>query len=343
MQKHVDKIVLEFQNGERLENAGSKAPADVSTILVNNGFRKVFVTTSGASLFEQFFSLLASSVKLVVSAKRGSILLCQYPVYSKKGAIAFGLMRVALRAKRVKIILLIHDLISARTGAGKEKEIMELNKNDGLIVHTPEMASFLVDSGYTKPYVILGLFDYLVKIGNNLPRRLSKTIAYAGNLSKSGFINRLDEMTHETMVRFVLYGRNDQDMTFSDRIEYHGLFQPDDVSSLEGSWGLVWDGPSIDELAGEAGLYQKINSPHKASLYLVARLPLIVSTEAAIAKIVVEEKIGIAVHSLRDIEAIISGMSESDYAEMLANVEKYAERLKSGSNLMTAVGQCQNI
>lgn len=86
-------------------------------------------------------------------------------------------------------------------------------------------------------------------------------------------------------------------------------------------------------------MYQRVNSPHKASLYLVAGLPLIVSTQAAIAKIVVEEKLGIAVDSLSDIEKRISSLSEEDYAELLKNVDTYAERLKSGFNLMKALDQ----
>ena len=149
----------------------------------------------------------------------------------------------------------------------------------------------------------------------------------------------MEELTQDGQVRFILYGRNDGNQSFGNGIEYGGLFHPDDVSSLEGSWGLVWDGPSIKELTGEAGLYQRVNSPHKASLYLVAGLPLIVSTQAAIAKIVVEEKLGIAVDSLSDIEKRISSLSEEDYAELLKNVDTYAERLKSGSNLMKALDQ----
>ena len=332
-------IILEFQIGDFLENAISKAPADITSILVRNGYKKIYVKTSGGNRLQQFCSVAFSSLKLLLSAKKGSKVICQYPIYSKKGKIAFKFIPGLLKAKRAKVIALVHDLQFLRAGNGKEQEMKDLDQFDALIVHSERMASLLRESGYQKPCIVLGLFDYLTVKTREQSRTLSKTISFAGNLSKSGFISHLEELTQDGQVRFILYGRNDGNQSFGNGIEYGGLFHPDDVSSLEGSWGLVWDGPSIKELTGEAGLYQRVNSPHKASLYLVAGLPLIVNTQAAIAKIVVEEKLGIAVDSLSDIEKRISSLSEEDYAELLKNVDTYAERLKSGSNLMKALDQ----
>ena len=333
----MSKIVLEYQNGNLVENAGSKAPADVSTILVNNGYKRVFVKTSGNNFIKQCFELVCSSLRLLVSAKRGSLVLCQYPIYSQKGHIAFRVIRVLLKAKQVKLVSLIHDLRFVHAEVGKKQEIKELNKYDSLIIHSPQMESLLKDSGCVRPCIVLGLFDYLVRVNCDLPRRLSHTVSFAGNLSKKGFLGHLEEVTRNSKVRFLLYGRNDDSLVFGDGIEYDGLFLPDDVSSLKGSWGLVWDGPSIDDLSGKAGIYQMINSPHKASLYLVAGLPLIVSSQAAIARIVIEENLGIAIDSLLDIEKRISSITEASYAKMLACVTAYAEKLKSGHNLLTAL------
>ena len=122
-------------------------------------------------------------------------------------------------------------------------------------------------------------------------------------------------------------------------IKYGGLFRSDDVSSLKGSWGLVWDGDSIDDLTGEAGNYQKINSPHKASLYLVAGLPIIVSSKAALASIVENERIGITVKSLHELADRISRMTDKDYQTMLNNVHEYGSKLASGRNILSALDQ----
>ena len=338
----MNRFIIEFQNGEKLADAGTKASADISTILVENGYRKLFFKTCGGSLLKQISEIFSSSIKLIVSAKRGSLVIYQYPIYSKKGIFAFQFVRALLRMKGCRVVAFIHDLISARSGfKQKEEEVAELNKNDMLIVHSPQMEAWLKYAGCHKPCVKLGLFDYLVGKSNESPRSLSYTITYAGILSnsKSGFIYQLKDITRDSQIRFLLYGRNDSKDSFGEGIEYSGLFSPDDVSSLQGSWGLVWDGSSIDDLEGQTGVYQKINSPHKASLYLVAGLPLIVSSQAATAKIVVDNKLGITVNSLADLEKRISSVTEEDYADMIAHVNAYAKRLKTGQNLLTVLDQ----
>ena len=316
-------IILEFQIGNFLENAISKAPADITAILAGNGYKKIYVKTSGGNHLQQICSVVFSSLKLLAASKKGSKVICQYPIYSKKGSVAFRLISRLLQAKKAKVIALVHDLQFVRSGIEKEQEMKDLKQFDALIVHSERMSSLLKESGYFKPCAILGLFDYLTVKTHERSRSLSQTISFAGNLSKSGFIRHLEELTKGSQVRFILYGRNDENHSFGNGIDYGGLFHPDDVSSLEGSWGLVWDGPSIEELTGEAGLYQ----------------PLIVSAQAAIAKIVVEDKLGITIDSLSDIEKRISSLSEEDYAELLHHVTAYAERLKSGSNLLNALNQ----
>ena len=334
----MNRIILEFQNGERIENAGSKAPADISSILADNGYEKFYIRTSGGSFPKQVLSLAASSIKLICAARRNSLVVCQYPVYSKKGSYAFRIVRTFLKAKRVKIVALIHDLLfAAHPGEGKEEEVRELNKYDALIVHSTQMEAKLKEAGCIRPTVILGLFDYLIDKANEQKRNLTYETVFAGNLSKSLFINQLSKITSDSPMRFRLYGRKNQELDGESGIDYGGLFSPDDVSSLDGSWGLVWDGDSIDDLAGDAGLYQQVNSPHKASLYLTAGLPLIVSSKAAIANIVEDNQIGFTVNSLQDMAGHITHMTEGDYQAMLDRVKKYASGLTSGQSILAAL------
>ena len=336
----MNRFIIEFQNGEKLADAGTKASADISTILSENGYRKLFFKTCGGSIFKQISQILSSSIKLVVSAKRGSLVIYQYPIYSRKGILAFRFVRKFLKLKKVKVVAFIHDIISARSDVRqREVEIEELNKNDLIVVHSSQMESWLREAGCVKPCVRLGLFDYLVSKSNEIERSLSYTVTYAGILSssKSGFVYHLKDLTCKGHLRFLLYGRKDQNDSFGDGIEYCGLFSPDDVSSLQGSWGLVWDGSSIDDLDGQTGIYQRINSPHKASLYVVAGLPLIVNSKAAIADVVVEHNLGITIDSLAELEERISAISSEDYAEMLSCVNAYAERLMTGQNLLTVL------
>lgn len=46
--------------------------------------------------------------------------------------------------------------------------------------------------------------------------------------------------------------------------------------ALVQSFGLVWDGNSMDTCTGNYGSYLRINDPHKVSLYLSSGLPIIV-------------------------------------------------------------------
>ena len=333
----MERFVLEFQNGDLLENAGAKAPMDISTILVENGFHKEYFKTGGGNIFKQFCSMFLSLIRLAFSAKRGSVLVFQYPIYSKKGFIAFQSARRILKLRKVTVVCLIHDLLAARFGTDMQEEVAELKKNDFLIVHSPQMASLLADSGCTAPTIVLGLFDYLVKRPNCLVHHLSYETVFAGNLSKSVFLCQLTEITNNSPMLFRLYGRNNLELNGVSGIEYGGLFSPDDVSTLNGSWGLVWDGDSIYDLTGRAGEYQKINSPHKASLYLVAGLPLIVNTQAAIATIVEEEHIGITVKSLSELPDRIQSMTEEDYQFILGNVRRFASKLTSGKSILNAL------
>lgn len=55
-------------------------------------------------------------------------------------------------------------------------------------------------------------------------------------------------------------------------VMYKGSFKPEQIDHIHGSWGLVWDGNSIEGCEGELGNYLKINAPHKISLYIAAEL-----------------------------------------------------------------------
>ena len=49
---------------------------------------------------------------------------------------------------------------------------------------------------------------------------------------------------------------------------YKGKFSPENISFIEGNWGLVWDGDQLETCHGKLGEYLRINSSHKISLYI---------------------------------------------------------------------------
>ena len=165
---------------------------------------------------------------------------------------------------------------------------------------------------------------------------MSYEITFAGNL-KNEFLNHLSSL--DDRLSFRIFGEPRNMDIESDNVKYCGSFTPDDLSSLCGSWGLVWDGPSVDCNTGIAGMYQRINSPHKASMYIVSGMPIIASSDAAIASIIKEYRLGILVNSLHELYSELSKVSEKEYREMLDNVKAYSNRLRAGHNILSALSQ----
>lgn len=59
--------------------------------------------------------------------------------------------------------------------------------------------------------------------------------------------------------------------------------------------------------------------------------------EAAMAQFVEDEKIGITINSLDEIESRINTLTSDDYENMLNNIEKISHRLKEGYYINKAI------
>ena len=333
-----NNYIIEFQNGDNLANAGTKAPADITYFLENNSFKSIYIKTSGFNKLAAILHILKSTIYLCHYIKAGSNVVVQYPIYSNIGSCIFNISRCFLkRIKKCSFIGLAHDIKYLRTnGDSPKNEIDELNKYSKLIVHSPEMRRQLISDGVCVPCFCLGLFDYRVAQRNTLQRHLSKDICFAGNLKKSAFLYDIEQhCSNINGLRFYLYGK--PEIPGTTLLNYCGAFSADDLSQLKGSWGLVWDGPSSKQIIGNDGTYQKYNSPHKASLYLCAGLPLIASSESAIANIIKDNNLGFCISSINDIEKCISNLSDETYQQMIDSVSKYAERLTNGKNIVEGI------
>jgi len=330
-----NRYVITFQNGNSGLNAGAKAPSDIAHFLECDGYGRFDISTmqNGTSFITYYFQ---TTWKLLTEISRRSIVVVQYPVYSNKGMLVIRIIRPMLKLfKMVKFIALVHDIRHMREESySKSKEIAELNSYSAIIVHSTRMRDLLIKSGCNVKFSILGLFDYYVREQNRINRNLSKEICFAGNLRSFKFIEELPTICHSGLI-FNLYGSSTDCST--DNVRYCGSFKPDDVSSIQGSWGLVWEGDSIDSLHGTDGEYQKYISPHKASLYIVAGLPMIVSSKSAIADYVQKNGIGICINSLNNLDSIIDGINEETYQNMLNNIQQLSEILKNGLNIKRAI------
>jgi len=88
------------------------------------------------------------------------------------------------------------------------------------------------------------------------------------------------------------------------------------------------------------GEYLQYNAPHKMSLYLRCGLPLIVWEKAGLASFVKENRIGVCISSLADLDETLSAIGTEQYMEMKRNAERIAERISRGFYCLKAIGQC---
>jgi len=104
-------------------------------------------------------------------------------------------------------------------------------------------------------------------------------------------------------------------------------------TKLKEHFGLVWDGEEIETIAGTTGEYLRYNSPHKASLYIVSGLPLIVWKESAIYELVKQYNIGFGVSNLMELDENFLRLQKMNTKHGRRILLRLAETLATGKNL----------
>ena len=308
-------------------NASGKAKTDVVRILENYGFQKLYKPANS-----QFIRVIQQLIGITL-LKKNTLLVVQYPAN-----INFC-YRYMSKFRCVKKVAIVHDLESLRKEITVEKESSTLRMFDAVISHNPVMTTYLKSIGITSKIVDLNIFDYLLK-PDVIPSEEhdKRTIAFAGNLSKAKFIFELDKIKE---LQFNLYGQKiDEIEILQDKpnISYKGSFSSDDlIRKLDGGWGLVWDGESLDSCTGITGEYMKYNCPHKVSMCVVSEKPIIIWKKAAMATYISARNLGITIESLTELPEILNSIDSDRYQSMLNNIRKEKERLVSGRNLGEAL------
>lgn len=331
---HVDE---KFYNKKDLFNAASKAKDDIHTIVRNIGLpiysmRKNTTKVKMVNLLLDAFRYLSVLSRIEFTIKKGSVLIVQRRLSFTKARMLSGILRL----KKCRMCVIIHDINSIRFGA-VGSEIKCLNKAEYLIVHTAAMKEKLVSFGVEAEMIVLDVFDYVTDKSHIAVRRNSNKIVFAGNLGKTAFLPFLQS---EPELDFNFYGfEMPQNLAGISNITYKGRFVPTHVCDIEGSWGLVWDGDSIDTCSGLLGNYLSYIAPHKCSLYIAAHLPLIVWENSAMARFVKDNGIGICVSSVAEISDRISAVSDELYAQMQSNLRLLSKKLGNGEQVRNAIGK----
>jgi len=326
-------------------DAGTKARNDVRDILSGMGFTCSVVFNRTHHTVLKLFEVYKAVFRLGSTLDPQDLIVLQYPYNPAVVKMLLQRIQKVRQQKHCKLIILVHDLFYLRKDDHfpdiENKEVDFLNCADGLIVHNDIMADELKRAGVRTKMVSLGLFDYLYE-SESMKRVLGgeNVIAFAGNLKpeKSGFLYRCGEVPD---VSFSLYGSHPG--TLSENCFYHGSFEPNELPRhLEGTYGLVWDGPSAETCEGNFGEYLKYNCPHKASLYIAAGMPVVVWKEAAIARFITENRMGVAISSLNELKNLPKPGSKA-YLALLDGVLAHQPKVQNGEMLKQALSRLESI
>ena len=341
MEQH--RLCYISRNYYNLSTAGNKAKTDYESILASMGATNIGLPRKiGSNKLIAFFYNLLSILKACFQMRRNDIVVLQYPV--KK---YFSFICNVARLKKAKTISLIHDLGSfRRKKLTIPQELKRLDHTDYVIATNESMKQWLIQQGFHKPMGTLGFHDYLSSVPipsdakNHRQEKDAWNIIYAGslNLRKNAFILNMKEI--DKSFKFHLYGNMpDYNAIAEDKnMIWHGFMQADDfIAKTKGDFGLVWDGDSLDECHGDFGGYLKYNTPHKASFYLRAGLPIIVWRQSAIAQLVEQEQVGIAIDSLKQLPQQLKELSSQRYEELKANALRLSLEVNKGMNLKKAI------
>jgi hypothetical protein len=263
------------------------------------------------------------AIAMACKIKKNSEVLFHFPFHAK----IYQLLLAILKWKKVNTIAVIIDIDGLRDKNKTllDKEILILKQFKYLVAHNSSMKNFLTQYLPHSRILLIGLFDY--PFNKSLPQKIvSKSICIAANLSKSKYVYKLHQLKELT---FNLYGNGYNPGTASphSNVNYEGVVSPSILpAKLQGSFGLVWDGQSIEKCDD----YLRYNNPHKVSLYLTAGLPIIVWEDSAIATLVKENGLGFTVKDLLEIPVKIQNISDRAYELMLLQVESFGEKIRRG-------------
>lgn len=321
-----------------VNSAASKAVLDCNKIFSENGYLDyTFTVGDNSKKVTYYYFLLKELIRFFLAVKRDSIVGIQYPLLSINALFKYFIK--ALKLKGVKFFCVVHDLESLRTGGRQQKLISEevdrLNNYDGIVVHNIHMQNWLRQNGLVKPMVPLVIFDYITDDFDIPPNESNESIVYAGNLTKSKFIYELPQVNTK---HFNVYGPNFQAarIKVGSNVTWEGEFSPSQiVAKLKGSFGLIWDGTSIDFCDDILGNYLRYNNPHKFSLYIAAGLPVIAPHDSAIGAFIKQSGIGILINTPKDITNIV--IEKEDYLHMVANILRIRQDVIRGEYFSRAI------
>lgn len=317
---------------EKANHAGPKAKADIRDIFVKNGYQqKTFIFPSDKLGKMMHLSNIIRKTLSEISVDDTIVL--QFPTgFQMKGM--FDKYLVSCLKKINNKVVIVHDLEGLRQGNlyKLKTEINFLNQFQLVVMHNSHMTQICRKNGLTSKVMEIDIFDYLVADEiHDLSEVNQKKVNFAGNLEKSEFISKIDSLQLKS-AELNLFGPSMR-KEFGQGVVYQGSIPSDEIPSVlnkNGGFGLIWDGNSLGSCEGKNGEYLKYNNPHKLSLYIASKIPVICWDKAAVADFISNNNIGILVSSLSEIDDKLSRLSAEEYDIMKSNISSISEKVKGG-------------
>lgn len=317
---------------------GSIGNMDVERVFLANRFEPIrFPFHHSFSLWAKM-ARMAFLVKCLFLLPQGAIVFFQHPLYAGMNKMLVKLLRYR---KSITIVCLIADINGLKHGNDTvlSKEIQQFSTYRYFIVHNEAMQQWLQAQVPHQRSAMIRFFDFLATPATQA-RANTRVIAFAGNLEKSGFLEKMDLVArHCPSLTFNLYGPNvTPAMQACKNVNYKGVVEPYALPQvLEGAFGLIWDGEGVEQPEGSMGHYMKYITHHKTSLYILSNLPIIVYEQAGAAALVKQYNIGITIRSLLEIEEKLNTLSDADYRQMCNNTRELARQISAGNCLSHAL------
>lgn len=317
---------------ENANHAGPKAKADIRNIFVSNGYQqKTFIFPNNR--LSKMMHLSKIIRKTLTGISSDDTIVLQFPTgFQSKGIFDQYLVN---RLKKIKNkVAVVHDLEGLRQGevSKLKAEINFLNQFQLVVTHNSKMTQVCRKNGLTSNIMEIEVFDYLVpREVNELSKFNIRKVNFAGNLEKSEFISKID-LLQLNNYELNLFGPSTRS-EFGQGIVYHGSVPSDEIPFVlnkNGGFGLIWDGNSLDSCEEKNGEYLKYNNPHKLSLYIASKIPIICWEKAAVAEFIFENNIGILISNLSEIDEKLSKITIEDYRTMEKKISEISEKVTSG-------------
>ncbi len=326
-------------------NAAGKAMQDVFDVFTHNGVKIMPGVPKSAPRIFKILDFPILVFYMICILGKGDYCIFSYPENVHK----IKLLKKLAPIRGVKVVCFINDINSIREGNFEAPDVKANIKRDmdiincASIIMAPNKNSkkFLEEHGVSGKILTVGTWDYIMsqnpsacedKAGRK-SENAPINIAFAGNLNKAPFIEKLDALDYKDMdIVFNVWGNYDAVLPENEHLVYRGSVSPKELpfQTAKCDYGLVWDGVSIHTCEGGLGEYLRYNNSHKCGLYLASGIPVFVWKYSGLADFVSRSKCGFLIESLDEIPDIIKSVNRQQYNEMLENVRKVSENIRNG-------------